>query len=286
MGRLGHVGRAARAVIRHPRDGLEETWEEVCGLRERPAPEIAGLPSPNWEKRLHELLGVPWPCQHAASFEPMWRHIQSILRQEGLRTGRGAYGGWDDGDPGLARAVWCAAGHLEVQRAVETGVARGITSRTILESLAREGRGRLWSIDLAPLHRSDLDQEIGVVVPSDRRDRWTLIEGSSRHQLSRLLERLGGIDLFVHDSLHSERNVRFELEHAWPFLRPGGAAIVDDVHLNAGFHAWAGRSKGAESLICLADDRSALFAIALKRSGPAIAGNHRSGAIYSTLRQG
>jgi predicted O-methyltransferase YrrM len=156
-----------------------------------------------------------------------------------------------------------------VQRAVETGVARGITSRAILEALARNRSGQLWSIDLAPLHRSDLDREIGVVVPSEQRDRWTLIEGSSRHRLPGLLERLGGIDLFVHDSLHSERNVRFELQHAWPFLRPGGAAIVDDVHMNAGFDAFSQRAGDAESVICLADDRNALFAIALKRSRPA-----------------
>ena len=79
----------------------------------------------------------------------------------------------------------------------------------------------MWSIDLAPLHRSDLDVEIGFVVPLERRDRWTLIEGSSRRKLPSLLEHLGTVDLFVHDSLHSERNIRFELEHVSALRAPG-----------------------------------------------------------------
>jgi Methyltransferase domain len=47
-----------------------------------------------------------------------------------------------------------------------------------------------------------------------------------------LLSRLGRIDLFVHDSRHSEYNVRFELDRAWAALRPGGALVVDDIDLN------------------------------------------------------
>ena len=266
MGRTEHALRLARALWRDPRAGLQEAWEDLARHRERPAPVRKGLPAPEWERRLHELLGMPWPCPQASALEPIWQDTQAALREGGLPAGRGAYGGWDDGDPGLARAVWCITAHLRPQRAVETGVARGITSRTILEGLARNGDGELWSIDLAPLHRSDLDAEIGFVVPAVRRDRWTLIEGSSRHRLPGLLRRLGGIDLFVHDSLHSERNIRFELEHAWPYVRAGGAVVVDDVHMNAGFHAWLSRTPDARSILCMPDDGAALFAVAVKQN--------------------
>ena len=39
-----------------------------------------------------------------------------------------------------------------------------------------------------------------------------------------LLSRLGQIDVFIHDSLHSERNV--ELDRVWEALLPGGAIVV------------------------------------------------------------
>jgi hypothetical protein len=212
------------------------------------------------------MLGVPWPCKELAGFEPEWESIQTTLRSGGLQTGRGAYGGWDDGDRGLARAVWCLTSHLSPLAVVETGVARGITSRVVLERIRQNGDGRLWSIDLPAVNHPGFAGEIGYAVPPEIRDPWTLIEGSSRHKLSPLLKTLGTIDLFVHDSLHSERNMRFELSRAWPALRVGGAAVVDDVHMNAGFHTWLDGAADARAVICLPDDGQALFAVVVKKT--------------------
>jgi hypothetical protein len=47
-----------------------------------------------------------------------------------------------------------------------------------------------------------------------RQQRWTYIHGLSRQRLPGLLSELGQIDLFVHDSLHSERNVRVPVPEA------------------------------------------------------------------------
>jgi hypothetical protein len=264
--RVNRVKRIARLVAHDPRQAVEKTWEVLRERWDRPAPAIQGVPSPRWEQELHELLGAPLPCEVSVAVEPLWRDIQQTLRGGGLKAGRGAYGGWDDGDSGLARAAWCITAHLRPKLVVETGVARGITSRTILEGLARNGRGRLWSIDLPAPHHPDLKGQVGFVVPTERRDSWTLIEGSSRRELPGLLEQLGSLDLFIHDSLHSERNMRFELECAWPFVRPGGAVLVDDVHRNAGFFLWLQQVSDADSIVCAPDDDRALFAVVVKRS--------------------
>jgi hypothetical protein len=244
---------------------VQETWEDLRGRFERPAPALEGAPSPAWEQALHESLGVPWPCRELAALQEVWDDTQARLREAGARAGRGAYGGWDDGDPALARAVWCLTTHLRARQVLETGVARGITSRTILECLARDREGDLWSIDLPALNHAQWSGELGVAVPAELRGRWTLVEGSSRMKLREVLERLGTLDLFVHDSLHSERNVRFELAHVWPAVRAGGAIVVDDVHMNAGFHRWLAGVGDAQSIVCLADDGQALFAVVIKR---------------------
>ena len=93
-------------------------------------------------------------------------------------------------------------------------------------------------------------QQIGIAVDDRLRPRWSYIRGSSRRQLSKLTAQLGKIDLFVHDSLHSEANVRFELDLVWPALAPGGAVVVDDIDVNRGFESFRRAFPDHPSFVC------------------------------------
>jgi SAM-dependent methyltransferase len=181
----------------------------------------------DWEERLHALLGAPYPCPDRARFDALWADLEREL-------GGGAAGAhrWD-ADPAFARAAFCAARHSGARRVVETGVARGVTTRCFLEALPADGH--LWSIDLLPR-----DEAVAAMsraaVPARLRDRWTYVAGSSRNHLEPLLASLGAIDVFAHDSHHTGPTMRMEFAAAWPRLRPGGVLLSDDVHENA---AWA-----------------------------------------------
>lgn len=72
------------------------------------------------------------------------------LEEKGIRVGPESFKGWNDGDAGLVRAIWCLTRHLRPSNLVETGVAHGLTSRLILEALERNEAGHLWSIDHPP----------------------------------------------------------------------------------------------------------------------------------------
>jgi hypothetical protein len=105
------------------------------------------------------------------------------------------------------------------------------------------------------------------------RKRWSYIKGSSRRRLPAVLAELGEIDLFVHDSLHSEQNVRFEMESAWTVLRDGGAIVVDDIDASAGFHAFTHAHSTCPFMVCEAEpvrpdlrrfNQKGLFGIILK----------------------
>jgi len=211
---------------------------------------------------LHEALGVAWPCRVGHALGPVWTDISLRLARRGFRMGRGTYGGWDDGDQALARAVWCLTAHLGAEEVIETGVARGVTSSVILEALERRRAGHLWSIDLPALD-PDLHVQIGAAVAPERRPRWSYVRGTSRQRLQRLLGP-GPIDLFVHDSLHTERNLRRELTVAWPALRPGGAIVADDIERNGAFEAFARAHPSARAIVARADDGVARFGILLK----------------------
>ena len=72
------------------------------------------------------------------------------LKAKGLQIGVGFFGGFNDGEPELGRVICCLTRHLRPIKAVETGVAPGVSSRFILEGLERNGTGHLWSIDQPP----------------------------------------------------------------------------------------------------------------------------------------
>src|SRR5215469_5721177 len=214
---------------------LQAKYAERSEWRRPPCPYDVDV---NWEQRLHEILGVAWPCSATAEFWALWPAVIRSLEAKGLKVGIGHFGGWNDGETELVRAIWCLVRHLRPANVVETGVARGVTSRFILEALERNGSGHLWSIDLPPPLDPDLEVEVGAAVESHCRHRWSYIRGSSRRRLPKLLASLGEIGLFVHDSIHTEYNTRFELDRAWRALRAGGVLVADDIDLNWGFRSF------------------------------------------------
>jgi hypothetical protein len=94
--------------------------------------------------------------------------------------------------------------------------------------------------------------------------------GSSRRLLSGLVAGLPHVDLFLHDSMHTTRNVRFELDVIWPALAPGGAALIDDVERNRAFGVFTRAHPEAAAVVFSADDGRALFGCLLKPRATAV----------------
>jgi Methyltransferase domain len=109
---------------------------------------------------------------------------------------------------------------------VETGVLYGASSAHLLSALAKNAKGELYSIDLGcqpgePPH--------DFFVPRELMPRWTYIRGDVRKELPPLLARLGRIDMFHHDSLHTFEQMTWEYERAFDHLNPGGVLSSHDV---------------------------------------------------------
>ncbi len=269
---MKHPVRSLTTLAADPREVWTKLRDAYAYKRELRGPQCLCEADGNWERRLHERLGVPWPCGLTAGFWDLWAEVMKELERKGIRAGPQSFQTWNDGDAGIARAIWCLTLHLKPENVVETGVAHGVTSRFILEALKRNGRGHLWSIDLPPVER-EWQKQVGMAVGDGHADRWSYIKGSSRLQLPKLLARLGSIDLFIHDSLHSERNVRFELDRVWPALAQGGALVVDDVDANWAFRSFTQAFSIRESMICEAEplrpdmrrfNNKGLFGVVLK----------------------
>ncbi len=134
----------------------------------------------------------------------------------------------------LARCCYVACRLIEPSVVIETGVAYGVSSAFILRALEENGKGSLHSVDLPPLRR-EYESFWGIAVDKELRGRWNLNRGSSGRVLPELLGQTGTVDLFLHDSLHTYRNMRREFEAVWPRLRAGGVLLADDVERNRAF---------------------------------------------------
>ena len=255
-----------------------EAWirfsEQFAASREAPAPPGLYAPDPDWESRLLRGLERSAAERLKAEFWALWSKVIDELAAKGVRAGPASFKGWNDGDAGFVRAIWILSRRLKPRTVVETGVAHGVTSRFILEALEQSGSGELFSIDRPPIE-PEWQEHIGAAVDSRLRGRWNYIRGSSRRRLPRLVSRLGAVDLFIHDSLHSERNVRFEIDQAFAVLRPGGAIVVDDIDVNRGFFSFTQSFSGFDAIVCEAEplrpdlrryNEKGLFGIILKPS--------------------
>ena len=252
--------RVLKVMLRHPTEAIDRIRGRFDLVRDVNAKsERVEIPSDrDWDRHVHEALGQPWPCDQTARFHGIWTDLSRSL--EGAPLGRG-----HDADMSLARALWCLVRHAKPTRVVETGVARGIGTRFMLEALEANGDGHLWSIDLPPIV-SGWHTSSNAAIPQHLTSRWTYLRGSSRRRLPALLRSVPEIDMFVHDSLHTDSNMRFEFASVWPALRPSGILVSDDVAANRSFTDLV-RERKARFIVARGDSKSAgLFGIAFRHS--------------------
>lgn len=173
--------------------------------------------------------------------EPELADLTSRLRRrvESLPP-EAPFGVFHNGDMVLAQLCYAVVRTMKPKTVAETGVCYGVTSAHLLCALEGNGEGHLYSIDLPPLGKNN-DDYVGWLVPGELRKRWALRRGTSRRLLGPMLKEVGSIDLFVHDSLHTYKNMKMELEMVWPHLSSGGVLIADDIEENAAFQEFATR---------------------------------------------
>jgi hypothetical protein len=131
---------------------------------------------------------------------------------------------------------------------VETGVLHGLTSAWMLKAISKNNFGKLISIDLprrdwdehfpetemGPGNEYDMDLPIdelpGWMIPDELRNNWELLLGPSTHYLKNVCIE-NDVDIFVHDSDHSEENVKFECETVFE-NHPDVYMVIDNFDWN------------------------------------------------------
>jgi predicted O-methyltransferase YrrM len=145
---------------------------------------------------------------------------------------RRQHSSWDFGiGKPLGLILYTLCRKIKPDIVVETGVASGVSSSHILCALEQNKHGQLYSIDLPSWQKN----QSGWMIPGYLRHRWHLIQGKSSEKLVPLLEEAGQIDIFLHDSEHSYRNMLWEFQMAWTYLKSGGLLLSHNIDTNDAF---------------------------------------------------
>lgn len=118
---------------------------------------------------------------------------------------------------------------------IETGVAYGLSSFYILSALNRNEYGKLTSID-SVFRPWQSEEMIGSIIPKNLRSKWKLVLGKSNEKLLDEFKKIENVDIFVHDSLHSYKNMTFEFNCAINNIKNNGIIISDDILDNDAFY--------------------------------------------------
>lgn len=127
------------------------------------------------------------------------------------------------------RAGWYAIIRANKPRHVlETGTDKGLGSLVCAAALLRNGSGRLTTVDINP--------SAGYLICSPYSDVTSMINGDSVAVLSKMAEK---VDLFIHDSDHTDEHERAEIHAVSPRLSPEAVVLSDNAHATDVLQLWS-----------------------------------------------
>lgn len=128
--------------------------------------------------------------------------------------------------------------HFGVQSIVETGVAYGWSSLSILTALENKDHALLMSTDM-PYAKMGNEEFVGCVIPDRLKKNWILIRRPDRQALKKVFKKLSTIDMCHYDSDKSYRGRMWAYPLLWSKLKSGGVFISDDINDNLAFKDFA-----------------------------------------------
>jgi predicted O-methyltransferase YrrM len=220
---LANAGRRFRFAVQNPAYALKTAFRELTLADERFLAAATGTGA----RRIRGFLQEPFV---AHEFLAHLRACEGVFLQ-----------GWYSADLWAKKVLvqYAVVRALQPDTVVETGVASGVSSAYLLLALQRNQKGTLHSVEIGDPASVPAGKEPGWIVPDGLRSRWHLHLGDVAAILPGLLRELGEVDIFIHDTLHTYEQVKFEFGLAHPHVRKGGLLLADDALWNSAFPEFA-----------------------------------------------
>ncbi len=132
-----------------------------------------------------------------------------------------------DSNPKTLKLLDLLIAEIKPEFVVETGVANGTSTRTILSAFKN------YNLNNSQLFSFDIDSRVATKEFMDNSQfNFVLVGDRNFHQG---ILQIDQIDIFYHDSDHSYVNQMLEYTLAWERIRTGGALVSDDVNWSNAF---------------------------------------------------
>ncbi len=166
----------------------------------------------------------------------LWNQIQNdLLEIKSDLSGKMKKINMDLGGGGSVELLYFLVRHVRPSIVVETGVAAGYSSYSILCALEKNQNGNLFSSDFPYFRIKNPEQYIGILVPEYLKKRWSLYVDGDKKNLKKISDQINKIDIFHYDSDKSYDGrkksfdlLRNKLLNSW--------IIMDDIQDNSYFY--------------------------------------------------
>lgn len=128
-------------------------------------------------------------------------------------------------------------------------IARDFKHKGIVETLSYPGLRHILGYFIKQNYHIPKGEKSGWAIPGELKKYWRLYNGLSKNILPNLISKTNSVDIFFHDSDHSEENMLFEFRLIWPFISDNNIILSDDVNINNAFKIFCGEIKYKKALI-------------------------------------
>jgi hypothetical protein len=119
---------------------------------------------------------------------------------------------------------------------VETGVAAGYSSFSILKALNKNNLGRLYSSDFPYFRIPYPEKYIGILVPENLKNRWNLFIKGDKNNFIEIKKLISKIDILHYDSDKTYTGRELPLKYFKNELNSSTILIFDDIQDNSHFY--------------------------------------------------
>ncbi len=153
------------------------------------------------------------------------KHANSILSSLNVNLGGGSY----------CSLIYFLIRLKKPKTIVETGVAAGFSTQTILSAINKNGHGFLFSSDFPYFRIKDPERYIGCIVDQKLKDNWRLYIKGDKRNIQEIMSKIDKVDFLHYDSDKSYSGRKYVFNILKSKLDSDYIIMMDDIQDNAFF---------------------------------------------------